>query len=273
MKIRNILYSAAVAAMTIALGSCSNIGEDERLIEVEIPQAQRAVLIEDFTGQFCPNCPNAADEIETLSEAYGSDKIIAVAIHSGPQGFAGGTEEMPGLMTDLGNEYYNGYGIEYQPQGVIDKDGKKLAYTDWAAAVRSELQKVALLNIEVTNDYAEATRKLTVKTNVETVKGVDGTIGGTLQLWLVEDGITSIQSMPDGSYNMSYTHNHVFRDAVNGKQGEPVSMTEDTPAEKTYTYDIPANWKPEHLSVVAFVYNGSGVLQVVKKPLISEQNN
>ena len=271
MKLQNILYSAAMAAMAIALGSCSNIDEDERLIEVEKPQANRDVLIEDFTGQWCPNCTNAADEIESLMETYGSDAVIPVAIHSGPQGFQGGTPEMPGLMTDLGNEYYNSQAIEYQPQGVIDRGGKQL-YTAWAATVRNELQKTALLSIKIDNDYSETTRKLTIQTTLESVKGIDG-VNGKLQLWLVEDGITSVQIMPDGSYNFAYLHNHVFRDAVNGKWGEDVSMTEGAPAEVSHTYAIPEGWNANKVSVVAFVYNDSGVLQVAKKSIIDNSNN
>ena len=273
MSLRKIIYSAAVAAMAIALGSCTPIDEDDRLIEVEKPQVQRAVLIEDFTGQYCPNCPNAAEEIESLMEAYGSDVIIPVAIHSGPQGFdvKYGTEDMPGLMTDLGNEYYNNYGIDYQPQGVVDKGGK-LAYTAWAGAVRNELQKAALLSIHIDSDYAETTRQLTIHTKLTSVKGIEG-VSGKLQLWLVEDGIKSVQVMPDQSYDFAYTHNHVFRDAINGTWGEEVSMTEDTPAETTHTYTIPTGWNANHLSVVAFVYGDGGVMQVAKAPIVENANN
>lgn len=269
MKLHKILYSAAMAAMAIALGSCSNIDEDERLIEVEKPQANRAVLIEDFTGQWCPNCPNAADELEQLTETYGTAAIIGVAIHSGPQGFQGGTDDMPGVMTNLGNEYYNHFGIEYQPQGLVDRGGK-LAYTAWAAAVRTELQKTALMNISVGNDYSSTTHKLTINAKVEGVKGIGTIANCKLQVWLIEDGIKSIQIMPDGSYNQQYILNHVLRDAVNGTWGEPVVITEDAAAEKTYTYDIPSNWNADNVSVVAFVYDSNGVQQVVKKSIVNK---
>lgn len=271
MKLRNIVCSAAMAAVAIAFGSCTPIDENDRLIEVEKPQAQRAVLIEDYTGQWCNNCPEATEVIESLLEAYGSDVIIPVAIHSGPQGFQGGTPEMPGLKTDLGQEYYDAAGIEYQPQGVIDRGGKK-DRTDWAATVRNELQKTALLSIKIDNDYSETSRKLTIYTSLESVKGIDG-VSGKLQLWLVEDGITSVQVMPDGSYNFAYLHNHVFRDAVNGKWGEDVSMTEDAPAEVSHTYTIPEGWNANKVSVVAFVYNDNGVLQVAKKAIVDNINN
>lgn len=57
--------------LTVVLGgtllaSCSNIAEDERYIYVKPAEVKRSVLIEDFTGQRCINCPNANDEIATL---------------------------------------------------------------------------------------------------------------------------------------------------------------------------------------------------------------
>ena len=46
--------------------ACSNIDESERFIYVPPIDAQRAVLIEDFTGQACVNCPAASDVILDL---------------------------------------------------------------------------------------------------------------------------------------------------------------------------------------------------------------
>ena len=38
------------------------------------------VLVEDFTGHLCPNCPDAAREIDAIHDIYG-EQIIAMAIH------------------------------------------------------------------------------------------------------------------------------------------------------------------------------------------------
>ena len=43
----------------------------------------RNILLEDFTGHLCPNCPNAAREIEAIRTIY-EDQIIALAIHVSP---------------------------------------------------------------------------------------------------------------------------------------------------------------------------------------------
>ena len=105
MKIKNIFLGVATAAMTMAAASCSNIDEGDRLIYVKPAEVGRAILIEDFTGQTCNNCPTGTEIINGIVSTYGEDNVIAVGIHSGPLGFAG-TATAVGLMTDTGNEYY-----------------------------------------------------------------------------------------------------------------------------------------------------------------------
>ena len=81
MKKTVYIILACVALMLI---SCDEVSRDDRLTFVEPPEAGRAVLIEDYTGQYCVNCPRATEEIERLVEQYGDSVVIAVAIHSGP---------------------------------------------------------------------------------------------------------------------------------------------------------------------------------------------
>ena len=77
MKIK--VYITLLLA-TLLMQACGDIAEEDRLIYVKPAAVERSVLIEDFTGQRCVNCPNAADEIAKLHEQYG-DAIIAVSIH------------------------------------------------------------------------------------------------------------------------------------------------------------------------------------------------
>ena len=85
----------------MAAASCSNIDEGDRFINVKPAEVGRAVLIEDFTGQRCKFCPNGTDVINGIVDTYGEDNVVAVAIHSGPLGFAG-TAKAEGLMTSAG---------------------------------------------------------------------------------------------------------------------------------------------------------------------------
>lgn len=251
----NVKTSILTALLTLTMSACSHIDESDRLIYVKPADVKRRVLLEDFTGQRCVNCPKASDEIKALQEQYGEDHVIAVGIHSGPLGFYTKSDYL-GLSTEVGDEYYDHWALEYQPVGLIDR-GAPLEYTAWNARIREELEKTAPVEIDI--ELHQNDNQLTVQAEV---MGIDGTTSGRLQLWLTEDGITAFQMMPDGTRNMEYIHRHVFRAAINGTWGESVSVAEgETITTKDYLFTIPEGWNADRLSVVAFVYNDQGVLQ------------
>lgn len=251
----NVKTSILTALLTLTMSACSHIDESDRLIYVKPADVKRRVLLEDFTGQRCVNCPKASDEIKALQEQYGEDNVIAVGIHSGPLGFYTKGDYL-GLSTEVGDEYYDHWALEYQPVGLIDR-GAPLEYTAWNARIREELEKTAPVEIDI--ELHQNDNQLTVRAEV---MGIDGTTSGKLQLWLTEDGITAFQMMPDGTRNMEYIHRHVFRAAINGTWGESVSVAEgETFTTKDYLFAIPEGWNADRLSVVAFVYNDQGVLQ------------
>ena len=260
---RYIYIIMCLAAVGMMLAGCDHIAEEDRLIYVKPEPAKRIVLLEDFTGQRCPNCPLATDLIEQLQETYG-DALVAVGIHGGPLGFAG-TAKVVGLATPTGDEYYNHWQLEYQPVGVINRQNKPLKYSDWAAAVKEELQKPAPLWLDGNAVVVDGDIQVTIE-----AQGTDGTVTGKLQVWLLEDSITALQIMPDGKANQQYLHNHVFRLAVNGTWGEDFSIEEGKIGTRTMTLPLQPLWKPENLSIVAFVYNDSGVQQAVKVGVIKD---
>lgn len=271
MKIKNLFLGVATAAMAMAAASCSNIDEGDRFIEVNPVNPEevgRAILIEDFTGQRCVNCPTGTEIINGIVEAYGEDNVIAVGIHSGPLGFAGNSKTV-GLMTDTGNEYYTRWDKENkmgQPWVIFNrKTSPDSQYYNWAAQVSTIISEKANLSVKIANSYDAKSRTLT--TTVE-ADGVNGTVNGKLQVWIVEDGVPALQMMPDGSANKEYIHNHVFRAAVNGTWGEDVTVKEGETTTKQYSYKLPEAWVADNIAVVAFVYNDSGVENVAKKHLV-----
>lgn len=271
MKIKNLFLGVATAAMAMAAASCSNIDEGDRFIEVNPVNPEevgRAILIEDFTGQRCINCPTGTEIINGIVEAYGEDNVIAVGIHSGPLGFAGNSKTV-GLMTDTGNEYYTRWDKENkmgQPWVIFNrKTSPDSQYYNWAAQVSTIISEKANLSVNIANAYDADKRTLTTTVGAD---GVNGTVNGKLQVWIVEDGVPALQMMPDGSANKEYIHNHVFRAAVNGTWGEDVTVKEGETTTKQYSYVLPEAWVADNIAVVAFVYNDSGVENVAKKYLV-----
>lgn len=268
MKIKNLFLGVATAAMAMAAASCSNIDEGDRLIYVKPAEVGRAILIEDFTGQRCINCPTGTEIINGIVDTYGEDNVIAVGVHSGPLGFAGNSKTV-GLMTDTGNEYYTHWDKENkmgQPWVIFNrKTSPDSHYNNWAAMVGTIISEKANLSVKIDNAYDAATRTLTTTVGAD---GVNGTVNGKLQVWIVEDGVPALQMMPDGSANKEYIHNHVFRAAVNGTWGEDVTVKEGETTTKQYQYVLPKAWVADNIAVVAFVYNDGGVENVAKKHLV-----
>ena len=230
---KKFIYLFTLISLFVA---CDHISEGDELIYVKQKPAQRVVLLEDFTGQKCVNCPFGTEVIDQLLKVYG-DTVVAVGIHSGPLGFKGNTNNV-GLATDLGDEYYNHWNLEYQPVGLINRHGA-VNYTDWAKVVKEELTKTSSI----------------------------GTVNGKLQVWVLEDGILAMQKMPQemgGGSKSDYVHNHVLRTAVNGTWGDGFSINEGETKQQTYTQPVDAKWNTANLSIVAFVYNDNGVEQAVK---------
>ena len=255
--------------MWAALGlmvACDEVSVNDRLIYVEPPQVSRAVLIEDYTGQYCVNCPRATEEIERLIEQYGDSIVIAVAIHSGPFGKSKG-EPSP-LYTEVGDMYFNTWGMSAQPIGLIDRlfGSTPFSYTDWGGGVNYEVAIEPPVSFLTDIDYDSETRDAAIE--VQTIGLDSALVSGKLQVWLVEDSIDSFQLMPDGSREEHYNHMHVFRASVNDLWGDALSVSHGQVAVKNYELKLDPAWVPEHCSVVTFLYDDSGVHQVAKKKLI-----
>lgn len=241
--------------------SCSEVSESERFEYVKPAEVKRNVLLEDYTGQKCVNCPNAVDEIHKLQELYGEDHVIAVAIHGGPMAVKSNSKVL-GLRTDLADTYYTTANIEANPMGVINRSGTPITPDQWQSAVSAAIQKTAPVDIE-TSGYIDNNT-----INIESVvTGVDGKTTGKLQLWILEDGITAMQLMPDGSANADFVHNHVLRAAVNRVWGEDISINEGAVKQFNYKFTPEEDWNQQNLSLVTFIYNDSGVVQVVKSKI------
>ena len=266
-----------LATIIMGLTACSNIDEDERLIYVEPAEVNRPVLIEDFTGQACVNCPNATAAIHELQETYGEENVIAVAIHCGP--FAHlrsnmGNAFLSDLGTKLGDEYYTRWNIEAQPGVKINRGAPIYDTNQYAAAVANELKKTSTVHFDAVEFSNNA-----VLVDLSSSDRVEG----RLQVWIVEDSINAKdpqtkyqQFMPDGSRRQDYVHNHVFRASLtNDAYGEPVTLEAGN---KSYTqvFYLQGNealdnfehlWQKQYLSAVVFFWNEQqGVMQAIRVP-------
>ena len=78
-----IIYIIAAPALLLLTG-CDEVDEADRYVYVKPAAVGRNILIEDYTGQRCVNCPTGNDQLHALQEQYGADTVIVVGFHSGP---------------------------------------------------------------------------------------------------------------------------------------------------------------------------------------------
>ena len=242
------------------LFSCSEeIPFDERYEELPSVEVKRNILLEDFTGQFCSNCPEAHQVITDLQALY-REHVIAVAIHAGHFGIAEGSNaNFVGLMQSEGNTYATHWGVEAYPTGIINRTSGLLKHTEWAAYARQALtqhpQAAITLAAEIAND------SVFIHTELQS----ENALSGKLQLWITESNITAVQQN-GGTLDIQYQHHHVYRAAANGLWGEDIALVAGSPTTCEHRIALRSKWNTENLSVIAFIYTeADGVLEVAEQ--------
>lgn len=276
----HLLLAGIVTIGGMLMTSCDEVGENDRYILTEAVSGERSILLEDFTGQNCVNCPEAHEVIEQLQEQYGADKVIAVSIHSGVFGISVSKtnfdKNVVGLMTDEGNKICNKYNINSFPMGVIDM-GNPMVHSLWPSAVRTALQKESEVGIDMKVSYVADPKdsptagyfgKIEVSADINS--NADKAVN--VQFWVIEDGIVAIQRTLT-SVITDYVHNNVFRAQMfEEMSGQPQNL--QTGIKTTVTAEImnrwsdTERWNVNNLSIVAIVSDGTGVLQAKEVKVI-----
>lgn len=259
-----------LSILTITLlTACADISTDDRYMAVESIAPARTVIVEDFTGQNCINCPAAHETLNKLVEQYG-DAIIPVSIHAGTFGIAADNTRYTGLMQPEGNTYNDNWNITEWPKGMINRNGLPANPDEWPTLVREEIARPTNLGINIEASYTEGSDNFAISVTMTPTADIEG----NLQLWVIEDSIVARQRDFDRGLIQDYVHNFVYRASVNGIGGERISLISNihTTAEYDQALRTTATetWNPEHLSVVAFVYNNTGVIQAARTRLVTK---
>ena len=286
MTFSKYIKYALPAIFLLTLCACDEIDEQDRFQKVEIASGGESggeggsegtgfgaknVLIEDFTGQLCNNCPLATNTISTLQETFGHDRVIPVAIHGGDLTLAAPT----GLANEIGNTYTAERGVSSKPKGEVDRTGQLLDQEKWGTTVLERIAMTAHVELGVENIAFDAdTRELSF--SVKTAADLTGA-QGLLQVWLTESHIHTYQKTPDpnrfpqypaSGNDHNYEHNHVLRACVSAKDGDALSLVAGGSDTRAYKYILESDWVADNMSVVVIAYNAAqGVLQVIEQPV------
>jgi hypothetical protein len=238
----------------------------------------KKVLLEDYTGHTCGNCPRAAEQTEFLVETY-CDHVIPISVHAGFFAEPWASEKYTyDFRTDIGNDWDDFFGNSSAglPNGMLNRteyNGTKvLAHETWASALEQLLNETPLIDIKIKNSYNIDTRELKSSVDINFLKNISGTLN--LSVLIVEDSIVNWQKdynyedleNPGNTDVENYIHRHVLRGAVNGTWGETIveqTIQQGKSINKSFTYELNQDWFARHCSVVMFVYytNSKEIIQ------------
>jgi len=249
----------------------------------------RNVMIEDFTGHRCPNCPAAATEARTIEEAN-PGRVFVASVHAGPTGL-GNFQNLAsdcGTISNPNNEFCSvfycdegiayglafgsGFGFIGNPQGTISRisfaGSTMFQYkNDWAARVDEVLTANDLkINVQAQSNYYAETNGLYLHTETEFLEDLTGDY--SLVVYLLENKVVDFQDSMSVVLD-NYEHHSVFRGCLDGLTwGQTVGGTHTT-GEKSYfdySYKLPVGKLNTDYHLLIYVYDVSTyeVLQVIK---------
>jgi len=235
------------------------------------------VLLEDYTGHGCVNCPAASDIARDLEGVYG-ERLVVIAVHAGYWATSTGIFG-PEFTTDFtchaGNTWYDYFGIASvgNPNGLINRVEKNpgdyiITPANWGSKAEEELAKDFMVQITIENNFNAATS--TLGSNIKTVFQTDLIGDYSVVACITQDSIIAAQKdeRVTGGVVENYIHMHALRASLNGDWGENINGGEDIVSgkvyEKNYSLKFADEWVPKNCWVVAFVYDESNktVIQV-----------
>jgi hypothetical protein len=240
--------------------------------------AVRKVLLEDYTGHKCVNCPEAALTARSLDEEY-EGRLLVMAVHAGFYSLPGAGEYDLDLRTPAGNEWNNEFGFISYPNGMVNRkvfeSSRILGPDKWASYVGQLINLQPDAQIKITTQYNPDSREVNLTVYNRFITEMNGTY--TLTVCILEDSITGAQKnnnpnigpVPDW---FGYVFNDVLRGSVNGSYGEDLATDPDPALTYLGRFEttLASALVPENCWILAFISNKETreIIQSEKKKIL-----
>lgn len=253
-------------------------------IDLEFSYTGRRVIIEEFTGVQCVNCPEGSKRMEELSNLHG-EFVIPISIHAGSFSDPYDSLSLYDFTTPEGDNLEGNLlgPVQGFPSAVVNRrlfdneDEKPITINKWAGYIAQELIQQPKLEVTINNSYDTTSRDLEVDIQLDFIETLTKPVG--ISIMVLEDGIIDYQLTPDKTVypdgkNPYYLHRHVFRTMLTDYTGDAISFTQTkagASSNLSYSFTIPTEWEAENCEIVAFVSykgatddNGNEILDVLQ---------
>ncbi|RFC55935.1 Omp28-related outer membrane protein [Brumimicrobium aurantiacum] len=270
---------------TLYNGTWSDYLENEYPVFSTNTNTDVNVLIEDYTGHKCNNCPTAADEAH---EIYGNNpgRVFVASIHSGPGSlsFQQAYPNSSKYYTDhtnpegiaYGEEFESGFGFFGNPQGTVNRskgNGEMFSlYGVWESRTDNILNTNDLkVNIQSEFNYYDYANGGYLHVEVE--KKTNEAIDMKTVVYVIQDSLVDWQLMPDNSDNEFYVHRDKHLGSIdNNPFGITTFDASAANGEKKiidYSYVLPQELDKDNMHFLIYTYDVDTyeILQVIKQTI------
>ena len=245
--------------------------------DASLSSQKKNVLLEDFTGVRCVNCPDGHLIAASILDAYAPGRVVVVGLHSGElytEPYSFGTHD---FRTTEGDDIEALVGpLQFKPCGDINRKlfsgqtERLLSRTAWAGKVAAEIpDSITKVQMKIEHSFDNATRKLSLGIILQYAEALNKNLN--LSVMLTESGLIEPQ-LDQAGVDSNYVHRHVLRDMITPSIGMPVQGVK-TPGHATKyvmpEFDVPASWNADSVKIVSFITDADSlnVMQVIEKSL------
>lgn len=281
----NKVFAAGLLAVIIATAACDKVNGPYKKDNTGGPVdtnnvVLQKVLVEDYTGHKCGNCPRASRAIYNLKPVYG-DRLIIMAVHAGtyatvfpPSAPYYTYDFRNSVSTTLDTDF--GISVVGNPNGMVNRKAINgnhiITSTQWGDETANILSSTtpAAVKLSIETNYNAATRLLNADVTTEFKQTLTGNY--KLCVYMLEDSIVNWQKDYDVSPEdvPDYVHREVLRGSMNGTYGDVIAVTTSgTISNLNFNYTLDSGWNENHFSLVAFLYDDATkeIIQVEQKHL------
>jgi hypothetical protein len=297
---KKLVFTGVIATLILLTNACDHVKQPFENIVVSGPDTTdifsdndsvpiQRILVEEFTGHTCGNCPEAAYILDSLKTNNYKSQMILVSIHAGffAEPATSGTKYITDYRTASGDTYFNDFNVLGTPKAMINRNktiinNGNYAFTSssqWNTILAALKDSTPSAQILMSFLLDESSRNLSASIKIPILKNLNGSYA--LVLYLIEDDIINWQKIypnkPVPGYTTGdiefYKHKHMLRANINGTWGETIITSNaaigDTLTKNYASFNINSNWNIDNCSIVAYLYdtNTKEIIQVREKKI------
>jgi hypothetical protein len=236
-----ILFPAVLAVLFYG---CESNDVASSSVCVTLPVNKKG-LVEFFTNAGCVPCIDAHHYFDQVTAGLYDTSLILITYHT-KYPYIFDSLYRANIPQNQGRSDY--YGVSSTPQGRLDGTSMgQFAADNWSCQINQEFYITPYLNISLSNVFDPNTDSGTVTANITLLNSLPAS-DNVIHIIITENNITYVTA-PNGITDL----NDVMRTMVTGKDGEAVTIGQNTLFSKCYA--INQKWKEDDCYLTVFIQN------------------